>query len=176
MKVMKKLALWVGMVLCFSVFSLGFLPRWSFKVVIPDLFIITSVCAGIFKGSVFGAVVGLLCGFVEGSLAGVYHGQFVASRLTAGFVSGWLKETILHEHWLTPLLCALAGSVASQLAMFITAPQLVISFADQPSVAVAKATTEIAYAVLLSPALVFLKHAFEGKYNSESNVELKHRM
>jgi len=173
-KEMKRSALWIGTVFCFLVFSIGLLPRWSFEVVIPDLFIIVSVCAGIIRGSMFGAIVGLLCGFVEGSLAGVYHGQFTASRLTAGFVSGWLKESILQEHWLTPLFCALAGSVASQVAMFVTAPQLVISFADQPSIAIAKATIEVAYAVLLSPAVVLLKHAFEGKYNSDSNVELKH--
>lgn len=130
--------------------------RYSWHCVIPDLFVITCICIGVCKGSLSGAIGGSALGLLEGSLVGAYHGQYAMSRLAAGFAAGWAKEYMLQEHWLVASLCALAGSIACEVTMLMTAPQLLISFGRLDVSVIKVAFAEVAYSVFIVPIVVMV--------------------
>lgn len=155
---LKRALLWMLVAAAFAFLAISILPRirYNWHCVIPDLFIITCICVGVCKGSLSGAIGGFMLGLLEGSLVGAYHGQYVMSRLAAGFAAGWAKEYMLQEDWLMASLCALAGSIACEVTMLMTTPQLLISFGRLDVSVITVAFAEVAYAVFIVPIVVMV--------------------
>lgn len=163
-----KVLCWLSAIVILLSMPISVLPRlrWACHIAMPDIFIIACICIGILKGSVHGSLFGLVLGLLQGISAGAYCSQHAVSRLLAGFVAGWLKENLLHEHWLAPLLCAICGASACEAAMLITAPQILISFGEFDPSALGTAAIEIVYTAVIVPLVIAALKSVAGRSGS----------
>lgn len=127
--------------------------RFAYWQPVPDIFLIIAIVWGIWRGSISGSVMGFALGLLEGYMQGMHHGQFAISRMLAGLIAGWLRESIFHEHWLVPSLCAALATLSSEIALLITVPHLLIhtNWYSDHAITIA---IEVAYAVVLVPLLL----------------------
>lgn len=127
--------------------------RFAYWQPVPDLFLIIAIVWGVWRGSLSGSVMGFALGLLEGYMQGMHHGQFAISRMLAGLIAGWLPESVFHEHWLVPSLCAALATLSSEIALLITVPYLLIhtNWYSDHAITIA---IEAAYAVVLVPLLL----------------------
>lgn len=84
----------------------------------PDLILIFVVLYAFLNGPREGAVIGIIGGLVQDLLFGQYIGLNAITKLTVGFLFGYLERKIYKENLLIPMLVVFAATIANESILY----------------------------------------------------------
>jgi len=108
-----------GLLVAAGLVQEAWLARIEISGAILDPLLPIAVAVGILRGAESGAVVGLAGGLLQDLLSGGSLGVNGFTKLVVGFASGLFERSIYIENPLLPAVAAFAGTLLSELLLFI---------------------------------------------------------
>ncbi|MCK4436366.1 rod shape-determining protein MreD [bacterium] len=107
--------LWALLLITALVLQTTLLSPQQLHGVRPDLILLLSVFAGLYRGETKGGLVGFLGGLLEDFFSGGLLGMGALSKTVAGTLAGFLGNKLYRESPLVQLTVALAAVIAHEL-------------------------------------------------------------
>lgn len=109
----------VGLTVASVVIQSSLLDKVMFRGVKPELVILAAIVTGLLYGWQWGLGVGLAGGFLLDIIVSQYIGLHLVVYGLTGYVFGLLEPHIWKGHVLVPVLAGLAGTLGSQVLMYV---------------------------------------------------------
>lgn len=116
---MKKMVLWL-LVLLFGVLIQAVFLSGIFTVDSrPDLMLAVVVAAGLLGGKEMGLGIGFFAGLFQDLSSGNVFGLNVFSKMAVGYVSGLMESKVFKENFLLPPIAAVGATFLSGIVVFV---------------------------------------------------------
>jgi len=146
-------------------------PQFAIFGVIPDTALVFTVCYGVLRGDVEGAIFGFFAGLLQDIFSGGPLGMFALFGFLIGYFSGKPFRDFFKDNYFLPFFIVLGAVIFQQLAIYISS-FLLLGHLNFPLFARVIILPTVIYTVSLSIPLYSLLHFINVRVE---NWESKYR-